>query len=101
MPKAKKKLFWILKDLIDKSSHRKCFVRKGALKNFAKFRGEQLCQSHFFNKKLQASICNFIKKETVALLFSCEFCEISKNTFFTEQLWATASALKFDRLHVI
>ena len=23
-------------------------------------------------------------------MFSCEFCEISKNTFFTEHLWATA-----------
>ena len=35
--------------------------------------------------------CNFIKKETLAQVFSCEFCEISKNTFFTEHLWATAS----------
>ena len=35
--------------------------------------------------------CNFIKKETLAQLFSCEFCEISKNTFFTEHLWTTAS----------
>ena len=26
--------------------------------------------------------CNFIKKETLAQVFSCEFCEISKNTFF-------------------
>ena len=26
--------------------------------------------------------CNFIKKETLAQLFPCEFCEISKNTFF-------------------
>ena len=25
--------------------------------------------------------CNFIKKETVTLVFSCEFCKISKNTF--------------------
>ena len=25
--------------------------------------------------------CNFIKKETLAKVFSCEFCEISKNTF--------------------
>ena len=25
--------------------------------------------------------CNFIKKETVAQVFSCEFCEIAKNTF--------------------
>ena len=26
--------------------------------------------------------CNFIKKETLAQVFSCEFFEISKNTFF-------------------
>ena len=26
--------------------------------------------------------CNFIKKETLAQVFSCEFCEISKNTLF-------------------
>ena len=26
-------------------------------------------------------------------MFSCEFCQISKNTFFTEHLWATASIL--------
>ena len=26
--------------------------------------------------------CNFIKKETLAWVFSCEPCEISKNTFF-------------------
>ena len=25
-------------------------------------------------------------------MFSCEFCEISKNTFFTEHLWTTASS---------
>ena len=25
-------------------------------------------------------------------MFSCEFCEISKNIFFPEHLWATASA---------
>ena len=31
--------------------------------------------------KVQAS-GNFIKKETLALVFFCEFCEISKNNFF-------------------
>ena len=35
---------------------------------------------------------NFIKKETLAQVFSCEFFEISKNNFFTEHLQATASA---------
>ena len=34
---------------------------------------------------------NFIKKETLAQVFSCEICEISKNTFFTERLRRTAS----------
>ena len=28
--------------------------------------------------------CNFIKNETLAYAFSCEFCEISKNTLFIE-----------------
>ena len=32
-----------------------------------------------------------MKKETLAQVFSYEFCEISKNTFFTEHLWTTAS----------
>ena len=39
-----------------------------------------------------AEACNFIKKETRAQVFFCEFCDISENTFFTKHLWATASA---------
>ena len=30
------------------------------------------------------------RNETLAQVFSCEFCEISKNIFFTEYLWTTA-----------
>ena len=56
---------------------------KGVPKNFAKYTGKHLCQSHF------------IKIETLAQVFSCEFCEISKNTFFTEYLCATASGCPF------
>ena len=44
--------------------------------------------------KLQAAACNFIKKETLAQVFSCGFCYIFKNTFFAEHLWATASAIR-------
>ena len=33
-------------------------------------------------------------------VFSCEFCEISKNTFFTEHLWTTASTLICDCLFI-
>ena len=50
-------------------------LSKGVLRNFAKFTGKHLCQSLFLS-------LNFIKKETLAQVFSCEFSEISKNTFF-------------------
>ena len=38
--------------------------------------------------------CDFIKKETLAQVFSYEFCEIFKNIFFTEQLRVTASEIR-------
>ena len=37
-----------------------------------------ICEKIIFKSSPQA--CNFIKKETLAQVFSCEFCEISKNT---------------------
>ena len=36
----------------------------------------------------------FCKKETVAQVFSCEFCEISENTFSYKTPWVAASAVK-------
>ena len=73
-----------------RSSHRRCSVKKGVLRNFAKFTGKHLCQSLSFNK-VAGGACNFIKKDTLAQVFSYEFCEVSKNTFFTEHVWAPAS----------
>ena len=43
---------------------------------------ENTCARISFLIKLQALACNVIKKETLALLSSCEFREIFKNTFF-------------------
>ena len=40
----------------------------------------------------EPKFCSFIKKETLAQVFSCEFCEISKNTFHIEHLQTSASA---------
>ena len=71
----------------NRNSHQRCSLRKGILRNFAKFRGKHLYQSLFFNKVAGT----FLKKETQAQVFSCEFCEISQNTFFIEHFWATAS----------
>ena len=38
--------------------------------------------------------CNFIKKKTLAQVFSCEFCEISKNTFSYKTPLVAASFCK-------
>ena len=43
----------------------------------------------FFNNV--AGACKFIKKEILAQVFSCTFCEIFKNNLFTEHVWTTAS----------
>ena len=42
---------------------------------------EDTCARVSFLIKLQDSACNFIKKETLAQVFSSKFCKISKNTF--------------------
>ena len=75
-------LFWIACNYIDSldqrtleikdhvsctSSHPKVFYKKGVLRNLA--------------------ACNFIKKETLAQMFSCEFCELLRTPFFIEHLW--------------
>ena len=51
-----------------KSSHRRCSVKKGVLRNFA------------------------VRKESLAQVFSCEFYEISKSTFSTKHLHTTVFA---------
>ena len=64
-----------------RSSCPEVFCKKGVIRNFAKFPGKHLCQSLFFLTKLQTDTCNFIKKDTLAQVFSCEFCKIYKTTF--------------------
>ena len=58
-------------------------MKKGVLRNFAEFTAKHLYQSLFFN--------NFVQKETLAQVFSCQFCKTFKNTFFAEHLRTIAS----------
>ena len=44
--------------------------------------------------------CNFIKKETLAQVFSCEFCEISKNTFSYRTPPIAASSLSLFKINL-
>ena len=60
------------------------------IKIWGLFRPQVPYQPHskgtFRSNRLEAEACNFIKKETLVQLYSCEFCETFKNTFFTEHL---------------
>ena len=47
------------------------FCKEGVLRSFAKFTGKHLYQSFFFSKK-----------DTLAQVFSCEFCNISMNSLY-------------------
>ena len=64
-------------------------VRKCSVKNIfleiSQNSQENTCVRVSFLIKLQAA-CNFIKKETLAQVFSREFYKISKNTFFIKHL---------------
>ena len=65
-----------------RSSHPEVFCKECVLRNFAKFTGKHKCQSFFFNKVAVPQVCEFVKIENLAQVFSCEFCAVYKGTFF-------------------
>ena len=65
-----------------RSSRLEVFCKKDVLINFAKFIGKYLRQRLFINKVVGLNLATLLKKESLAQVFPCEFCEISKNTFF-------------------
>ena len=67
------------------------FYNKKLFLEISQISQENTCARVSFLIKLQSWACNFIKKESLAQVLSCEFCEISKNTFHTEHIWETAS----------
>ena len=64
---------------------RRCSVKKVFLKTSQNSQENTCARVSFLIKRLTHEAWNFIKKETLAQVFTCEFSEISKNTFFTEQ----------------
>ena len=66
-----------------RSSQRKYSVKKIFLEISQNSQENTCARVSFFNKvtDLRPQACNLVKKETLAQVFYCEFCEISKNTF--------------------
>ena len=76
---------------IFRSSHQRCSMKKGVLRNFTKFTGKHLCQSLFFNKVAGLSPTTSLKKR-LAQVFSFGFCKIPKNNFSYRTPLVAASA---------
>ena len=82
----------------------KCFIKSFAnnhsnRSSHQNHRSRILCQSLFLIKlQAKAKACNFVKKETLAQVFSSKFCEISKNTFSHRTPPMAASPLSCARL---
>ena len=57
------------------------FCKKGVLRNFAKFAGKHLYRGLFLNKVAGLRPATLLKREILAHVFSCKFCENYKNTF--------------------
>ena len=71
----------------DRSSHWRCSIKKTFFK-ISYYSQEKTCVGIFFNKAIRLNVCNFIEKRQV---FSCEYFDIIKNTYFEEHLQTTAS----------
>ena len=71
-------VFRLLLQNISEAATRGVLFKRSVPKNFAKFTGKHLCQ-------------------TLVQVFSVEFCEISKNTYFIEHLRATAFYISVRR----
>ena len=87
-------MYFITFNLISWNSYKICKKKTSTIKKkWIQKRINLLLTEYIFSKKsTKPEAWNFIKKEALAQLFSCEFSEISKNTFFPEHLWTTASA---------
>ena len=79
-----------------RSSHWRSYLKRNILKTF-KVRRTTLASESFFKKVACASesLLNKVEglRQTLVQVFSYEFCEIFKNTLFTEKLRVTASVI--------
>ena len=71
----------------DRSSHRRCFIIKGALRNFAKFTGKHLRHSLFFNKVAGLRPATLLEKRLWHRCFSVNFEKFLRTPFIIKHLF--------------
>ena len=78
----------LLYDIIQiRSSHQRCSVRIGVLRNFTKSTGKHLCQSLLFNKVAGLRPATLLKKKLCNRCFPANFVKFLRTHFYIEHLW--------------
>ena len=83
--------------MIIRSSHQKCSVRKGVLRNFTTFTGKHLCQSLFFNKVTGLWTAFLLKKRLWHRCSPVNFAKFLRTAF----LQNTSRRLLLDHLRLL
>ena len=65
----------------DRSSHKRCFLKKDVLKNFAKLTGKHLCQSFFFNNVAGLRLATLLKNTLWHRCFPMNFAKFLRTPY--------------------
>ena len=63
------------------SSHQRCCIRKGVLRNFSKFTGKHLCQGLFFNTVAGLRPATLLKMRLCYRCFPVNFAKFLRTSF--------------------
>ena len=83
-----------------RSSHRRCSIEKGVLKNFAKFTGKYLRQSLFFNKVADLKPAILLKKKLRHRCFHVKFAKFLRTPFFRTPPVAASEGISFWKVGI-
>ena len=72
--------YWKTFEKMYKSSHQRCSVKKGVLRNFSKSTGKHLCQSLFFSK-VAGALATLLKKRLWHRCFPVNFAKFLRTPF--------------------
>ena len=92
-PIGRKWVDWCTSFRYPKAVFRGCFVKKVFL-NVSQNSQDNTCVGVSFHSSFRPEACNFIKKETLVQVISCEFSEISPNTLFYRTPSVAASGFR-------
>ena len=89
--------YWCRIEVIDRSSHQSCSLRKSVLGNFANILGKHFCQSLFFNKVADLNPATLLKKRLLQRCFPVIFVKFLRTPFYRTPL-GDCSGIEITRI---